>query len=185
LKRFFFIEIKRGIIRIGGNELKDIELRLISELVKNSRRSDRELAKTLDVSQPTVSRTRMRLEKQGLIDYTAVPNWTKLGFDIIAVVFGKRNYQKYLELNVQKSREFVNRHPSIIYAAIGGGLGYDRILVSVHRDYSDYAKYMQDLKAEWGEIAFSESFLTSLKSNEVIRVFSLKSLAEHLRKEEG
>lgn len=55
--------------------MKDIELRLISELVKNSRRSDRELAKALGISQPTVSRIRVRLEKQGLIDYSAVPIW--------------------------------------------------------------------------------------------------------------
>lgn len=30
--------------------MKDVELRLVSELMKNSRRSDRELAKTLGVS---------------------------------------------------------------------------------------------------------------------------------------
>lgn len=44
--------------------MKDVELKLISELLKNSRRSDRELAKTLGVSQPTVSRTLKRLEKE-------------------------------------------------------------------------------------------------------------------------
>jgi DNA-binding Lrp family transcriptional regulator len=36
--------------------MKDIELKLISELMLDSRRSDRELAKVLGVSQPTVSR---------------------------------------------------------------------------------------------------------------------------------
>jgi DNA-binding Lrp family transcriptional regulator len=165
--------------------LKEIELRLISELVKNSRRSDRELAKALGVSQPTVSRIRIRLEKQGLIEYTAIPNWAKLGFEIVAVVFGKRDHQKCPEMNLQKSLDFVKRHPNVIYAATGNGLGYDRITVSVHRDYSDYAKYVHDLKAEWGEITFSESYLTSLKNDKVIRAFSLKDLAEHLKKEEG
>jgi len=103
--------------------LKDIELRLISELVKNSRRSDRELAKAIGISQPTVSRIRMRLEKQGLIDYSAVPNLAKLGFEIIAVVLGKRNYQKYPETNVQKAQDFAKRHPNIIFTASGSGLG--------------------------------------------------------------
>jgi len=37
---------------------KDIEMRLLSELMKNSHRSDRELARTLKTSQPTVTRTR-------------------------------------------------------------------------------------------------------------------------------
>jgi transcriptional regulator with PAS, ATPase and Fis domain len=32
--------------------LKDIELKLISELMKNNRRSDRELARAIEISQP-------------------------------------------------------------------------------------------------------------------------------------
>jgi DNA-binding Lrp family transcriptional regulator len=63
------------IVESEETRLKDIELRLISELVKNSRRSDRELAKVLGISQPTVSRARMRLEKQGLIDYSYFQIW--------------------------------------------------------------------------------------------------------------
>ena len=50
--------------------MKDVELKLISELMKNSRRSDRELAKTLGVSQPTVSRTLKRLETEGTLKNT-------------------------------------------------------------------------------------------------------------------
>jgi DNA-binding Lrp family transcriptional regulator len=34
----------------------NVELRLISELMQNSRRSDRELARALGISQPTVTR---------------------------------------------------------------------------------------------------------------------------------
>ena len=132
-----------------GTVLKDIELKLISELVKNSRRSDRELAKAIGVSQPTVSRIRVRLEKQGLIDYSAVPNLAKLGFEIIAVTLAKRNYKKQPEVNVQKARDYVKRYPNVIFTASGSGLGRDRILISIHRDYSDYSKFMQEMKAEW------------------------------------
>ena len=41
-------------------------LRLVSEMLKNSKKSDRELAVILGVSQPTVSRTRARIEKDYL-----------------------------------------------------------------------------------------------------------------------
>jgi DNA-binding Lrp family transcriptional regulator len=44
--------------------MKDIERRLVSELMINSRRSDRQLAKALAVSQPTVTRVRAKLEKE-------------------------------------------------------------------------------------------------------------------------
>jgi DNA-binding Lrp family transcriptional regulator len=45
--------------------MKDSELRLTAELMKNSRRSDRELAKALGVSQPMISRMIKKLEKEG------------------------------------------------------------------------------------------------------------------------
>jgi DNA-binding Lrp family transcriptional regulator len=163
--------------------LKDIELRLISELIKNSRRSDRQLAKALGVSQPTVTRTRVRLEKQGLIDYSAVPDLAKLGFGIISVTLGKRNYQKYPEINLQKAKDFAERHPEIIFGASGNGLGYDRISVSIHRSYSDYSKFVQEVRNEWVGIMDVDSFLISLSSKEVVQPLSLKRFADHLKNE--
>ena len=66
--------------------MKNIELRLISELMKNSRRSDRELARVLGVSQPTVSRTIKKLEKEGYIrEYTMIPDFSKLGYEIMGI----------------------------------------------------------------------------------------------------
>lgn len=164
--------------------MKDIELKLISELVKNSRRSDRELAKALRVSQPTVSRVRVRLEKQGLIDYSAIPNLAKLGFDIIAVTFGNRDYQKHPEINLQRAKDFAERHPGLIFGAFGSGLGHDRIAISIHRNYSDYSKFLQEMRSEWAEIMdIKDSFIVSLKSKEVIQPLSLKHFADQLKNE--
>jgi len=164
--------------------LKDIELKLISELVKNSRRSDRELAKAIGISQPTVSRIRVRLEKQGLIEYSAAPDLAKLGFEIISVTLGKRDYQKQPEINTQKARDFVKRYPNIIFTASGSGLGNDRILISIHRNYSDYSKFMQEWNTEWAGWVNMNSFLISLKSGDVVQPFSLKPFADHLTKKE-
>ena len=67
--------------------MKDVELRLVSELMKNSRRSDRELAKELGISQPTVSRLISRLQKEGVIkEFTMVPDFCKLGFNLMAII---------------------------------------------------------------------------------------------------
>jgi DNA-binding Lrp family transcriptional regulator len=46
--------------------MKDVELKLISELMKNSRRSHRELAHAIGVSQPTVSRVMQGWKSKGL-----------------------------------------------------------------------------------------------------------------------
>ena len=157
---------------------------MISELVKNSRRSDRELAKALGVSQPTVSRIRVRLEKQGLVDYSAVPNLAKLGFEIIAVTFAQRKFEKHPEINLKKASDFAQRHPSLIFGAAGHGLGYDRIAISIHRNYSDYSKFLQELRNEWAETMYiKESFIVSVQSKDVIQPLSLRHFADHLKNE--
>ncbi len=46
---------------------KDVEIRILVELMRNSRRSDREIAKSVGVSQPTVSRIIGKLERIGAI----------------------------------------------------------------------------------------------------------------------
>jgi DNA-binding Lrp family transcriptional regulator len=69
--------------------LRDIEVKLISELMKDSRRSDRELVRVLGISQPTVGRMIKRLEKDGVInEYTMIPDLSRLGIDIVAFTFG-------------------------------------------------------------------------------------------------
>ncbi|UCE16971.1 MAG: winged helix-turn-helix transcriptional regulator, partial [Candidatus Bathyarchaeota archaeon] len=42
-------------------------MELLCEIIKNSRRSDRELAKSLDFSQPSVTRLRKALEKGAIL----------------------------------------------------------------------------------------------------------------------
>jgi DNA-binding Lrp family transcriptional regulator len=62
---------------------KEKMIDLLYELIKNSRRSDRDLAKILHVSQPTITRMRKKLETNDFIlEYTLVPNFAKLGFEI-------------------------------------------------------------------------------------------------------
>lgn len=51
-------------------KLKDVDYKIISELMKDSRISDRKLAKAVGVSQPTVSRKRALLQKEELLDFT-------------------------------------------------------------------------------------------------------------------
>jgi DNA-binding Lrp family transcriptional regulator len=74
--------------------MKDTELKLLCELMKNSRRSDRQLAKTTGLSQPTVSRAIKKLEEKGFIkEYAMIPDFSKLGFRVMAIIFTKLNKQ--------------------------------------------------------------------------------------------
>jgi DNA-binding Lrp family transcriptional regulator len=114
--------------------LKDVELRLISELMKNSRRSDRELAKVIGVSQPTVSRMIDRLEKEGVIkEYTMIPDFAKLGFEIMSIDFARLkepiSEEKLKEIRKQVRQTLLKEPESAIVGMSGMGCNADRVIV--------------------------------------------------------
>jgi len=165
--------------------MKKVEWKLISELMKNSRRSDRELAHAIEVSQPTVSRTIKKLEKEGYIkEYTMIPDFHKLGYEILALTFVK--LKKGLgEEEVEKARKISKEHLKensleIIMVERGMGLGYDGVFVSLHEDYTSYLKFKngvsQDAHLESSSI---ESFLIGV-SEVHFRPLTFSTLAKHL-----
>jgi len=76
-------------LRCNVARKKSLDLFIVSELLKNAKRSDRALAKKLGVSQPTVTRRRAKVEKELVDGYTAIPRWHKLGYEILAFTFVK------------------------------------------------------------------------------------------------
>jgi hypothetical protein len=55
--------------------------------------------------------------------------------------------------------------------------------ISIHKDYSDYAKFVRDLKAEWEGIMDIGSFLIDLTSKTMVQQISLNHFAESLKEE--
>ena len=167
--------------------MKDAELKLVSELIKNSRRSDRELAKAIGVSQPTVSRLIKKLEKQGIISqYSMAPDLSKLDFEILALTFASYSPETLKEdpekTRIEKRDKFISKHHNVIFASAGRGLGMGRMIMSVHRNYSDYNEFMKDFESEWGGLfAKVEPFTISLKTDTALTVFSLRNLADYVR----
>jgi len=165
--------------------LKKVEWKLLSELMKDSRRSDRELAQAIGVSQPTVSRTLKKLEKEGYIrEYTIIPDFHKLGYEIAALTFV--TLKKGLsEEEVEKAKKIAKEHLEgnsleIIMVERGIGLGCDGVFISIHEDYTSYMKFKnrvsQDTHLDSSGI---ESFLISL-SEDSFRRLTFSTLAKHL-----
>ena len=142
--------------------MKHIEKQLLLELMKNCRRSDRELAKVLNVSQPTVSRLIKSLEKSGAIErYTIIPNLAKTANDFIAVTFLSFSQDKP-EL-FEKARDWTEKQPSVLLASNGEGLGMNSIMVSVHENYGSYSKLITQLRRDWQpNLKDTETFMISL-----------------------
>jgi DNA-binding Lrp family transcriptional regulator len=164
--------------------VKDTELKLVSELMKNSRRSDRELARLIGVSQPTVSRMIKNLEKEGIIqEYTMIPDMNKLGIEMIAITLAAFKPPENPEERMKKCVEFVEKHPNVLFLSSGRGTGTERVFITIHKDYSDYAKFIKEVKAEITEYQIADSFLISYKGDTILRQLSFVTLADYLRKD--
>ena len=166
--------------------MKDIELRLISELLKNSRRSDRELSKVLNVSQPTVSRTLAKLKKEGFIRrYTILPDFAKLGYELLAITFVKLKFA-YLEeerTNIRKAVEDAVEQSKfgIVMLERGIGLNSDACIISIYRDYSEYAEHKEVIKRfPFTDMTKTETFLIDLKDSVRYRPLSFDIIAMQL-----
>jgi DNA-binding Lrp family transcriptional regulator len=165
--------------------LKKVDYRILAELIKNSRLSDRQLAKNLGISQPTVTRRRTMLQKERLVEYTAIPDLRKLGFEILAFNFANWKQEASSEENIREAKAFISKHPSVMFVSTGRGLGADRVSVSAHRNYADYHRYIQELKEHWGaNIERVDSFIVSLQNDNILRNLSFKYLAEILNQVE-
>jgi len=160
---------------------KKLMQQLLFELMKGSKRSDRELARVLGVSQPTVTRMRKKLEESAIAEYTIIPNWGALGFELMAVTFvnirGKSKLGEEQKKTLKKCKKWMMDHPNIIFASDGTGMGMDGMMVSFHKDYTDYSKFIAEHRVEWAEtLGEVKSFIVSVKGGEILKPFSLKYL---------
>jgi len=156
---------------------EQMDLHLLFALLKGSRRSDRELARVLKTSQPTVTRKRAKLEKEGYIkEYTVIPDLAKMGYDFVAVTF--LSFAEDRAELFDKAREWTKDKPSVIFAVNGEGLGMNSILVSAHKNYASYSKLITELRRDWQpNLKSTQSFMISLARPElVIKPFSFRYL---------
>ena len=161
---------------------KDLPQKLLRELLRNSKRSDRALAKILKVSQPTITRARHKLEKDFIEGYTVIPKWYKIGLKIIVFTFIKSKL-KYAsvekrEAAVQKAREWMMKQPNVIFSSGGEGMGWDGLTVSIHESYLDYTKFKNKHDSELGDVLDeSQSYVVDLEGI-IEKPFHLKYLAD-------
>ncbi len=163
--------------------LKDIDLRILSELMKNSKISDRQLAKKIGVSQPTVTRRRTRLEREVLDGYTAIPNWEKLGYEILAVTLVKAPLriasEKMMKDAIESSSKWLSKQPNVIFGGECRGLGMTGVMLSIHRNYSDLDNFLTSHRKELGHLLEEvATVIVNLAGKGVYRPLHLKHLTE-------
>lgn len=169
--------------------MKSIEMKLISELMRNSRQSDRELARTIGVSQPTVTRIRTKLENEGIIkEYTAVPDFAKLGYQIMAVTLAKLEKPAtatVIEKTIDIAREKSPEWPEVVMIERATGMGYNGIVLSFHKDYTSYVAFKHWLE-RFSYMGFTnvDSMMIDLHEEVRYKPFTLSTLAHHMMNED-
>jgi DNA-binding Lrp family transcriptional regulator len=171
----------------GSVKRQKLDLKLIAELMRNSRQSDRELAKKLGVSQPTVTRARTRLEKEGYIkEYTLIPDFRKLGFEIMAlslIRLRKEPSEEELEKLMEYGHEYEKRNPFALVLAVSGmGAGYDRATISFHENYGSLTDFIRESKqTPWSEFYHYDTFIIGL-ADDHYKSLTFSTIASHLSK---
>jgi DNA-binding Lrp family transcriptional regulator len=163
-------------------ELKPIDYKLLFELMKDSHRSDRQIAKALDVSQPTVTRRRGLLEKNYIEGYTIIPKFGQIGFEIAAFTFLKSKADHLdgteREKALQKLRDWYMKQPNVVFVQEGQGMGYDAICISLHKSYTEYAEFLRTQASDMCDLVLdSQTFVLDLKPGVRIKPFNFKYLA--------
>lgn len=164
-------------------ELKPIDYKLLFELMKDSHRSDRRLAKALGVSQPTVTRRRAALEENFIEGYTVIPKLGKIGFEIAAFTFLKSKLKQKTgqekEEGLKKMKDWYMKQPNVVLVLDGRGMGWDAVCLSFHESFSDFAEFIRAHDSELSDwIVESQTFHADLNPEVVIKPFHLKYLAK-------
>jgi DNA-binding Lrp family transcriptional regulator len=164
-------------------KLKPLDYKILFELMKNAKRSDRQLAKLMGVSQPTVSRRRAFVEKELIDGYTAVPKWEKLGYEILAITLiktksGLASKEKYAAVR-KRGLEWLMKQPNIIMSGGCRGMGVSAFMISVHKNYSDYDEFMYKYRLELADtVEDLQTVIVNLAGREILKPLNLKYLAE-------
>ncbi len=168
--------------------MKEVDTKIIAGLMKNSKVSDRKLADSLGVSQPTITRRRARLEEELSFNYTLIPDFAKMGMEIMAFQFAQWKPEAFRTPDQQKEfteriNEYIAGHPNLIFISSGQGFGMSRMAISIHKSYSHYVQFESEFAEKFGKYAIRrESFLISLKSDRISRPLTFKYLADYIER---
>jgi DNA-binding Lrp family transcriptional regulator len=159
---------------------------LVCELLKDSSKSDRDLAKILKISQPTVSRLKKEIVQDGIIkNFTIIPDFFEIGYRIKAFTFVKIKH-KFASENekkkeFEKTRAWMLAKPNVIYCDYCRGMGMDGFMISYHKSYNEFNEFLNDHNSAQGDmIEDVQNILINISKEQAIKPLNLKYLANDL-----
>ena len=120
--------------------LDEIDRKILAELLKNSNRSNREIAKAIGVSAATVINRIQRLESAGVItDYTVMLDFERLGYDLTVIMEVTVSRGKLLE-----TQEEIAKLPYVcgVYDVTGE---IDSVVIAKFKNRRELSEFPKDL----------------------------------------
>lgn len=161
-------------------------LKVLCELMANSRQSDRAIAEKLKISQPTVTRARGELEKKGYIhEYTLVPDFPRIGYEIMAITLVKT--KEFLSQEERKKRlervmDWVSQQPNITFAAGSEGMGKTGVMISFHKTFSEYIGFTRKYMAMSSDVLEAhDTVLVNMNGDTIAKNFSFACLSKAMK----
>ena len=141
--------------------LDEIDRKLLAQLLINSNRSNRELAKAIGVSAATVINHVQRLESAGVItDYSVMVDFERLGFELTVIMTVTVNRGKLIE-----TQEDIAKLPYVcaVYDVTGQ---VDSIVIAKFRNRRELSQFPKDLLAmEYVERTNTHVVLNTVKED--------------------
>jgi DNA-binding Lrp family transcriptional regulator len=123
---------------------------------------------------------RNALIEEGIIrEFTAIPNFTKMGYEIMAVTIAKAKVTLTSD-EQEKAKKLVLENPQVIFVASAVGMGRNGVMISLHKNYTEYSDFMNNLTFKSGSYMEKvDSMLISLDSSAIVKPLSLANLVKY------
>ncbi len=144
--------------------MKKRETQVFFELLKDGRMPDKHIAQKIRTTQPTVTRIRQKLEREGYIKkYGAIVDFKKVGISMLVVTMFK--WADYtIEKKQDEARKDILHMPELLSLCRGEGMrGKTNIIISAHKNFKSYEDFVRALRKRWGNyVTDIESFISSV-----------------------
>lgn len=159
---------------------------MLFTLMAMGHKSDRAISKVLGVNNTTLSRRRKKLEQEGYIkEYTIMPDFNKLGFNIIVVSLTSTN-DPVPPQHSEEFRKFLDKRPEILCILEDQGASEKTwFSISVHKNYDDWLDMLNEGQKDSIMIKYRPQHLSIRnfvfrigRPGTIIKQFSLRNIAE-------
>jgi DNA-binding Lrp family transcriptional regulator len=124
---------------------KEVDLKILCALLSMGGRSNREIAKSLGMTNVTVSRRKKKLEQEGYIkEYTAIPDFSKIGLEYVVITTSSGSVTPQ---DIEEIKKSVQKYPEILWMLQDENLAQTQwVILSVHKNYESYLELVKEMQ---------------------------------------